>query len=127
MKKTVLFTLSLLLLFAAVGLVYAAHGPTGKFDAKAGDIIYVCGCGAGCDCGTLAKKEGTCGCGSALLKTTVTKVEKGKVFYIVNGKELSAPMKGKYACGCGEGCDCGAMSQKPGKCGCNKDMMKIKK
>ena len=76
---------------------------------------------------SLAKKEGKCGCGKDLVKTTATKVEKGKVFYKLNGKELSAPTKGKFACGCGEGCNCGSISQKPGKCGCGKDMVKVNK
>jgi hypothetical protein len=111
--------------FAAVSLAFAAKGPTGKFDAKAADTIYVCGCGEGCDCGTLGKKDGTCSCGKALVKTTVNKVENGKVFYTLDGKELSASITGKYACGCG-GCNCGSISQKPGKCACDKDMVKVK-
>jgi len=128
MKKTVLLTLSLLFVFAAVSLVLAAKGPAGMFAAKAGDTIYVCGCGEGCACGSLGKKEGTCSCGRKLVKTTVTKVEKGKVFYTVDGKVLSAPMQGKYACGCGDGCDCGSVSQKPGgKCSCGKNMVKVGK
>jgi hypothetical protein len=126
MKKSVLLVLSLLFVVAAVGLAFAAKGPTGKFEAKAGDTIYVCGCGEGCDCGTLGKKEGTCSCGKALVKTTVNKVENGKVFYTLDGKELSASMTGKYACGCGDGCNCGSISQKPGKCACDKDMVKVK-
>jgi len=126
MKRSVLLVVSLLFVFAAVSLAFAGKGPSGKFEAKAGDNIYVCSCGAGCDCGSLAKKEGKCGCGKDLVKTTVTRVEKGKVFYTVDGKEISAPIKGKYACGCADGCDCGSVSQKPGKCGCNKDMVKVK-
>ncbi len=125
MKKSVLLVLSLLFVFATVSLVLAAKGPTGTFDAKPGDVIYVCGCGAGCDCGSLAKKEGTCSCGNKLVKTTVNKVEKGKVFYTLNGMELSASTIGKYACGCGSGCDCGSISQKPGKCACDKNMLKV--
>lgn len=126
MKKSVLLVLSLLFVFAAVGLAFAAKGPSGKFDAKAGDTIYVCGCGDGCDCGSLGKKEGTCSCGQKLIKTTATKIEKGRIYYKLDGKELSAPTQGKYACGCGDGCDCGSISQKPGKCGCDKDMVKVK-
>jgi len=125
MKKSVLLVLSLLFVCAAISLVFA-KGPTGKFDSKAGDTIFVCGCGDGCDCGTLAKKEGKCGCGKELVKTTVNKVEKGNIFYTVDGKELSAPIQGKYACGCGDGCDCGSISQKPAKCACDKDMVKVK-
>jgi hypothetical protein len=127
MKKSVLLILSLLFVFAAVTLAFAAKGPTGKFDAKVGDTIYACGCGDGCDCGSLGKKEGNCSCGQKLVKTTVTKIDKGRAYYMIDGKELSAPMQGKYACGCGDGCDCGSISQKPGKCGCDKDMVKVKK
>jgi hypothetical protein len=126
MKKSVLLVLSLLFVFAAVVLAFADKGPTGTFDTKIGDVIYVCGCGEGCNCGSLAKKEGTCSCGQKLVKTTVTNVEKGNVFYTLDGKELSAPTQGKYACGCGKGCNCGSISQKPGKCGCGKDMIKVK-
>ena len=126
MKKSVLIVLSLLFVCAAAVLAFADKGPNDKFDAKAGDTIYVCGCGAGCDCGSLGKKAGTCSCGKELVKTTVNKVENGKVFYTLDGKELSAPTQGKYACGCGDGCDCGSVSQKPGKCSCGKDMVKVK-
>ncbi|MDA8414973.1 MAG: hypothetical protein M0023_14440 [Desulfobacteraceae bacterium] len=125
MKKSVLLVLTLLFVVVAVSLVSAAKGPGGTFDAKPGDVIYVCGCGAGCDCGSLAKKEGTCSCGNKLVKTTVNRVEKGRVYYSLDGKELSAPMTGKYACGCGSGCDCGSISQKPGKCACDRDMVKV--
>jgi hypothetical protein len=126
MKKSILLVLSLLFVFASIGLAFAAKGPSGKFEVKAGDTIYVCGCGEGCDCGALGKKEGKCGCGKELVKTTATKVEKGKVFYKLEDKELSASIQGKYACGCGDGCNCGAISQKPAKCGCDKDMVKVK-
>jgi hypothetical protein len=125
MKKSILLVLSLLFVCAAVTLVFAAKGPSGKFEAKAGDVIYVCSCGDGCDCGSLAKKEGKCGCGKDLVTTTVTKIDKTKVYYKLDGKEFSAPITGKYACGCGD-CNCGSISQKPGKCGCDKDMLKVK-
>lgn len=126
MQKLVLIVVALLLVVATVGLVSAEDGK-GLFSAKAGDEIYVCGCGESCKCGTLAMKEGNCSCGQKMVKTTVTKVEKGRVFYSVDGKELSAPQKGKFVCGCGEGCDCGFVSQKAGKCGCDKPMVKARK
>jgi hypothetical protein len=31
-----------------------------------------------------------------------------------------------YVCGCGEGCNCDAMSSKPATCSCGKDMIKTK-
>ncbi|HIJ97334.1 MAG TPA: hypothetical protein HPP94_16685 [Desulfuromonadales bacterium] len=126
MKKSVLLVVSLLFVFAAVSFAFAEKGSLGKFEAKAGDSIYVCGCGEGCKCGSLATKEGKCGCGKDLVKATVSKVEKGKVFYSVDGKEISAPLQGKFGCGCGDGCNCGSVSQKGGKCGCGKDMVKVK-
>jgi hypothetical protein len=126
MKKLVLVVLALSLVVAAAGLLFADKG-NGMFSAKAGDEIYVCSCGEACKCGTLANKEGECGCGKPLVKATVSKVEKGKVFYKVDGKEISAPLQGKFMCGCGGGCNCGFVSQKAGKCGCGKDMVKVKK
>lgn len=126
MKRSVLIVLSLLFVFSAVSLVCADMGQTGKFEAKAGDTIYACGCGEGCECGSLGKKAGTCSCNKEMVKTTVNKVEKGRVFYTIDGKELSAPTQGKYACGCGKGCNCGSISQKPGKCACNKDLINVK-
>lgn len=125
MKRSVLMVLTLLIVGAAVSMVFAAQGPSGKFEAKAGDAIYACGCGAGCACGTLGKQEGTCSCGQKMVKTTVTKVDKGRIYYMIDGKELSAPQQGTYACGCGDGCNCGYIGQKAGTCGCGKDMVKV--
>lgn len=123
MRKIVLLVLTLVFAF---GLAATVHAAKEKFSAKAGDTIYVCACGEACTCGTMSNAAGDCGCGKELVKTTVTKVEDGKVFYNVDGKELSAPMTGKYFCGCKE-CDCNTVSQKPGKCGCGKKLMKGKK
>jgi len=127
MKKLVLVVLSLLFVFGATSLVFADKGVKGMFAAKAGDEIYVCACGEACKCGTLAKKEGNCGCGQKLVKATVSKVEKGNIYYKIDGKELSAPLQGKYECGCGAGCNCGFVSQNAGDCGCGKPMVKVKK
>jgi len=124
MKKIILVVISLILVFSAA-LVFADLGTKGMFSAKAGDEIYVCACGESCKCGTLAKKEGDCGCGQQLVAATVTKVEKNTVFYKIGDKELSAPQRGKYECGCGKGCNCDFVSQKGGNCGCGKPMMKV--
>jgi len=40
-------------------------------------------------------------------------------------KERAFPTKGKYACACGESCNCGTISQNPGKCACGNDMKKV--
>ncbi|GAM08976.1 hypothetical protein OR1_01250 [Geobacter sp. OR-1] len=92
---------------------------------KKGDKVFVCGCGAGCDCLTMSRKEGKCSCNKPLATTVVDKVEAGKIFVKVNGKELTFPVKAKYACACGEGCTCGTVSQKPGKCSCGTEMKKV--
>jgi hypothetical protein len=124
MKKlgALLTALSFVALLVA-GLT-VAHAETKK-EFKAGDTVYVCSCGAACKCGTVSYKEGKCGCGQGLVKTTLTAVKDGKVYYMVDGKELSAPAAGKYGCACGEGCGCGTISQKPGKCSCGKEMKKL--
>jgi hypothetical protein len=92
---------------------------------KKGDAVYVCACGAGCDCMTMSRKAGKCSCGNEMAKTTVEKVDAGKIFVKVKGKELTFPTKAKYACACGEGCSCGTVSQKPGNCSCGTEMKKV--
>ena len=123
MKRLLLIVLTLAFAFRLAAAVYAAAE---KFETKAGDTIYVCGCGEGCKCGAISNAEGECACGKKLVKTTVTKVEDDRVFYTVDGKELSASLIGEYQCGC-KNCACNMISQKPGKCGCGKQMMKGKK
>jgi hypothetical protein len=102
-----------------------ADGKAGQVFKK-GDKIYACGCGPACDCGTMAYKPGKCSCDKDLVKTTVTRVKDGKVFYKIKGVEMSAPAKGKYVCACGPECDCGTISQKPGNCVCGKPMKEVK-
>ncbi len=34
-------------------------------------------------------------------------------------------LKGKYVCGCTDGCQCGSISDKPGTCNCGKEMKQI--
>jgi hypothetical protein len=43
-----------------------------------------------------------------------------------DGTMMLAPGDEIYACGCGEGCDCHTLSRDPGKCTCNKDLVKSK-
>ena len=124
MRKVVMILSALaFLIISTTGLSFADKDSAPSF--KAGDTIYVCQCGKACKCGTMSYKEGTCGCGKKLIKTTVTRTENGQIFYNVNGSEYSAPAAGKYVCPCGSGCGCGTVSQKPGKCACGKPMKKI--
>ena len=114
--------LSGLLLVAALLVAGLAFADKELPVFKKGESVYVCGCGEGCNCYTIARKEGTCSCGKKLVKSTVARVEGDKLYAKVNGKEQSFVTKAKYACACGEGCNCGTISQKPGKCGCGKEM-----
>ena len=98
----------------------------GMITLKAGDKINVCGCGAGCPCETMSRKEGKCTCNKDLVKATVTKVEEGKVIVMVNGKEQAFKTTGKFQCACGPKCDCDTISQKPGKCACGKTLEEVK-
>ena len=125
MKKFLVVLMVMVLGFGFSAISFSEPLKGGKLEVKAGDEIYVCGCGKGCDCYTVSKKEGKCTCGSALVKVKVTKVDKGKAFYMQDGKEASTTLTGKYNCACGPQCDCQTISQKPGKCGCGKEMSKV--
>jgi hypothetical protein len=92
---------------------------------KNGDTVYVCTCGDSCPCMTMSRKEGKCACGNSLGKGVVSSVEGDKAVVKVDGKDLNFVTKAKYACGCGEGCNCGTISQKPGKCACGTEMKKV--
>ncbi|GFO69797.1 hypothetical protein GMLC_33760 [Geomonas limicola] len=109
------------LVFVVTAAVAFAQG-NAESPFKAGASIYACGCGAGCPCGTISAKAGKCGCGKNLVKTTVTKVADNKVYYQMNGAEVSAPATGKYVCSCG--CPCNTVSQKEGTCACGKPLKK---
>jgi hypothetical protein len=122
MNKLVAIILSLVLAVTAA-LALAENGPGSSI--KAGDAVYACGCGAGCSCGTMSNKAGKCGCGKQMVKTSVTKVEGGKAYYQMSGKEVAAPTTAKYACSCGSACQCGTISQKPGTCGCGMALKKV--
>lgn len=43
-----------------------------------------------------------------------------------HGSMKLAPGDEVYACGCGDGCPCRTISRNPGKCVCNKDLVKSK-
>ena len=117
MNKKLVLPIAALLLLALGGMILA-----GEFPVKTGDKVYVCACGEKCDCGTISKKAGKCGCGHDLVETTVTKVEEGSFTATVDGKERTFQTTAKYVCGCGESCDCYTMSNKAGKCACGMDL-----
>ena len=108
-------------------VVFMASAPAmAKSAFKVGDEVYVCGCGAGCDCLMMSHKAGKCACGKDLVKTKIEKIAKGKATVMVNGKAEVFPVTGKYVCACGKGCNCDAVSQKAGECGCGKPMKEVK-
>jgi hypothetical protein len=122
MKKIVVMLVVLSL--AVVGYALADKS---KMELKVGDSVYACNCGDSCACKTMSKTETNCTCGNKMVKAAVTKVDVDKVMLKADGwdKERTFPTKGKYACACGEGCNCGTISQNPGKCACGKDMAKV--
>ncbi len=124
MKRTVIILLVLSL--AVAGLVFAVD--KSKMDLKAGDTVYACNCGEKCDCKTMSRNETNCTCGKKMVKATVIKMDGDTAMLKAEGwdKERAFPTKGKYACACGEGCNCGTISQNPGKCACGKEMAKVK-
>ena len=109
---------------AIAGLAFAAEAE--KLNLKVGDTYYVCGCPPGC-CEVISSKAGECNCKKPLVKATVTKVGDAKAWFKLEGQEKEKVFKtaGLYVCGCGAGCKCNAISDKPGKCGCGKEMKKI--
>jgi hypothetical protein len=119
-KGVILAAMALILAFAVV-----AFADKDASVYKGGDTVFVCGCGEGCDCFTVSRKEGRCACGKPLAQTVVDKVAEGKIYLTVHGETRTFPAKATYTCGCGEGCGCDTISQKPGKCACGKEMQKV--
>jgi hypothetical protein len=119
MKKVFVLACAVVLGLVFTGTVFAAA----KATFKKGDEVYVCPC-PGCPCQTISKKPGKCGCDKDLVKTTVDKVAKGKIYVTVDGKPFVFKTKGKYVCACPCGCD--TISQKPGQCGCGKPLKAAK-
>jgi hypothetical protein len=96
-----------------------------EMTGKVGDEIYVCGCGDGCPCDHMSRNPGKCACGKDLVKTKITKVEKGQI--TVEARTKPFVSVGKYACACGSECKCDTISQSPGKCSCGKDLVPVAK
>jgi len=96
----------------------------GKMDVKVGDEIYACNMSESCACDTMAMKPGKCKCGMELIKTKVTKVDSDAIYVESRGRGFKRV--GKYACSCGETCNCSTISQKLGKCVCGIEMKEVK-
>ena len=122
-KRKIAFAMAAVVL--TLGLSLAAFADKDLPVFKTGESVYVCGCGAGCDCLTMSRKAGNCTCNKPLVKTTINKIEGDKALVTVNGKEQAFITKAKYACACGEACTCGTISQKPGNCACGKPMKQV--
>ena len=121
-RKTILTVVAMVL---TLGLSLSALADKDLPVFKAGETVYVCGCGEGCDCYSMARKPGNCACNKPMVKAIINKIEGDKAFVTVNDKERAFPTKAKYTCACGEGCNCGFISQKPGNCSCGKPMKKV--
>ena len=119
MKKVLI----LMVVFTLAFVTFAVADKT-KMKVKVGDELYVCACGEGCPCDTMSRNAGQCTCGKDLVKTKVTKVEKGKITVESRGKPFISV--GKYACDCGPDCKCDTISQNPGNCTCGKKMVEVK-
>jgi hypothetical protein len=91
-----------------------------------GDEVYACGCGDGCDCYTISRKEGKCTCDKDLVKAKVTKVSAKAVTIKADDweKERVFKVAGGYKCSCGKGCKCDTISLKSGKCPCGVHLKK---
>jgi hypothetical protein len=121
MKKGLMALITAIIMAISVVAV-AEKGLSGY---KAGDEVYVCACGKACGCNTMSHKTGKCGCGVELTKSVVTKVDGDRIHVTVKGEDQVFSAKAKYVCACGEGCNCGTISQKPGKCACGKAMKAV--
>lgn len=119
--KNVFIALSVTLMLL-VAVVAFADKSVPSF--KKGDAVFACTCGDSCACKTISRKEGKCGCGSALGKGVVSSANSNEITVKVGDKNFHFPAKAKYTCACGDGCKCGTISQKPGKCGCGSEMKK---
>ena len=125
MKRSVQIVIVALLSLMMVGAALAAA--PGQMDLKVGEEVYVCNCGPSCPCHTMSMKEGNCTCGNKMVKGKVTKVDKDVAYVQAEGweKPRAYNTQGKYMCACGPSCNCGTISQNPGKCVCGNDMKPV--
>ena len=108
------------------------------------DVVYVCGCGPDCNCGSISTEPGNCDCGTALVWAHVVKVEGNDALLCTCaegcdcaidasddtkcscGNEVrraSLEGSGLYFCHCGGSCTCNHVSSEPGVCGCGMDLI----
>ena len=125
------FRLVVLPLVAVLVAAFAGHvlaADVKKLDVKVGEEYFVCNCGEKCPCDTISSQEGQCSCGNDLVKAKVTKVEGDKAMFKAEGweKEVEFDLVAKYTCSCPADCPCKTISQKPGKCGCGKELKEVK-
>jgi len=113
MKKLLIFTIVFTLALATLAIADKT-----KMTAKVGDELYVCACGEGCPCDTMSRNPGKCTCDKDLVKTKVTKVEKGKI--TVESRKKPFASVAKYVCDCRHEWKCDPISQNPGNCTCGK-------
>ena len=119
--------LGVLFLCASSVLVLASETASGRLDVKVGEEYYVCNC-PGCDCHTISSSaKGKCSCGNDLVKAKVTQVKGETAHFKADGWKEERPfgLVGKYTCACGPTCTCKTISQKPGTCGCGKELKKV--
>ena len=125
MKRFAAFSVMLAFLaLACTAFAVTPENPT--ISLKAGDEVYACACGKSCPCKSLSKQQAKCTCGKDMVKSKVIKIKGDSAVIKVNGKNQTFPMTGKYVCGCGASCPCDYVSQNPGKCACDKDLVKAK-
>jgi len=108
------------------------------------DVVYVCGCGPDCDCGSISTEAGTCDCGSELVSAHLVKVDGHDARICTCGgdcdceidatdetkcscgsdlKTVSLEGKGLYFCNCGGSCTCNYVSAEPGNCACGMELV----
>lgn len=121
MRKTLIGLFAASLLLVAV----AAFADKSATVYKTDDAVNVCACGESCDCKTMSRNAGKCTCGKDMVKGVISNIDGDKAVVKVEDKELNSITKAKFACGCGETCKCGTISQKPGKCTCGTEMKKV--
>lgn len=143
MRRT-LAVLSTFALFLSV-LSGCKTPQTNDPEAARSDVLYSCGCGPQCTCGTVSMGPGKCQCGKDLVWTHAVKREGVDVLLCSCSegctcasssadptkcgcgktlKKISLKGTGVYFCNCGDSCNCNTISAEPGQCACGKELSK---